>query len=519
MKRFFIVCTSVLLTSSLFAQVPEDAIKYSWQPVNATARIMAVGGAMGSLGGDISAIYMNPAGLGFYKTGDFTLSPGYSLVKNKSNFRGTQSSGKDSYLNICPSGLVIGLPSEGGKWSNKSISFAVNRTASFRNKLFYTGQNDFSSQAEQYAAEAAGSGLFIEDIPKNTSVSFGTRLAVANFVIDTATIPGHSGLDVVSRSMLDALQHGGDFLVNQTETIETSGGITELAIGYAANMHDKLYIGGSIGIPIVSYKKHSVFREEDATGNTNNDFNFNEVNETFTTSGIGANLKLGVIMKPAEFWRIGLAIHSPTIYCLTDKYKGSMLTDLEGFRSTPGAILITTDDILNAGETPTYKYELLTPWKAMLSGSYVLHEVEDVTKQKGFITADIEYTAYKLNHYSDPEGYSTSYYKSVNKVVKDYYKGALNFRVGGELKFTTIMARLGFSYYGNPYKDKELKGNKMFLSGGLGYRDHGMFIDVTYIYGIQKDVSFPYRLPDKANTFAAVKGTGSNIMVTVGVKI
>jgi len=71
----------------------------------------------------------------------------------------------------------------------------------------------------------------------------------------------------------------------------------------------------------------------------------------------------------------------------------------------------------------------------------------------------------------------------------------------------------------SPYNDKELKGSKMFISGGLGYRDAGFFVDLTYIYGIQKDVNFPYRLPDKANTFAAVKGTGGNIMLTVGIKI
>jgi len=59
----------------------------------------------------------------------------------------------------------------------------------------------------------------------------------------------------------------------------------------------------------------------------------------------------------------------------------------------------------------------------------------------------------------------------------------------------------------------------MFLSGGLGYRNNGIFIDLTYVHAISKDVSFPYRLPDKANTFANVRGTGSNIYLTFGFKI
>ncbi|MEO5564277.1 MAG: aromatic hydrocarbon degradation protein, partial [Chitinophagaceae bacterium] len=173
----------------------------------------------------------------------------------------------------------------------------------------------------------------------------------------------------------------------------------------------------------------------------------------------------------------------------------------------------------SSGAPAKYKYELTTPWKFMLSGSYVLREIEDVTKQKGFITGDIEYVTYGSNRYRNSEDSDDGLYDDINAAMKEYYKGALNFRLGGELKFTTVMARLGFSYYGNPYKDKELKGNKMFISGGLGYRHAGMFIDLTYIHALQKDISFPYRLSDKANTFANIKNSGSNLMLTLGFKI
>ncbi|MGZ8552264.1 MAG: OmpP1/FadL family transporter, partial [Chitinophagaceae bacterium] len=168
-----------------------------------------------------------------------------------------------------------------------------------------------------------------------------------------------------------------------------------------------------------------------------------------------------------------------------------------------------------------YKYELISPWKFMLSGSYVLREAEDVRQQKGFITADVEYVTHKSNKFRNSEdiGNNSEYYNGVNNTIKDYYKGAFNFRVGGELKFTTFMTRLGFSYYGSPYSDKELKANKMFVSGGLGYRNAGIFIDLTYVHALQKDVDFPYRLPDKANTYATTKGGGGNLMLTFGFKI
>ncbi|MEI9909024.1 MAG: hypothetical protein WDO71_04770 [Bacteroidota bacterium] len=516
MKKNILLGMLSCMSVSVFAQIPEDVLKYSWQPVNGTARINAIGGAMGSLGGDITAMFVNPAGIGFYKTTDVVLSPGFSFFNNKSNFRGTSSNDKNSFLNLGPTGIVGGWKGS-NKWSN-SISFAVTRTANFSNKIYYTGTNDFSSAAEQYAAEVANSGADIGNADDISKLSLSTQMAVWNYLVDTTTLPGKGTPDVISLAMWGALKSGGNFLVNQSHTVETSGGITEIAIGYAANMEDKFYVGGSIGLPIVKYRKESTLREEDATGNTNNNFSFSELKETFTTKGAGLNAKLGVIYKPAEFIRLGLAIHTPTVYSFEDSYSGSMAVNLENYRTTPGTTSVTVEELY--GSIPTYKYELMSPWKFMLSGSYVLREIEDVRKQKGFITADIEYVSYKSNKFRNAEDYDDNgYYESVNKVMKTYYKNALNFRVGGELKFTTIMGRLGFAYYGNPYADKELKGSKMFISGGLGYRNAGMFIDLTYVHGLQKDASFPYRLPDKANTFANVKSSAGNISLTLGFKI
>ena len=66
---------ALLLSTYLFAQIPEDALRFSFFPQNGTARNMAIGGAMGSLGGDITANFVNPAGLGNYKTGELVFTP------------------------------------------------------------------------------------------------------------------------------------------------------------------------------------------------------------------------------------------------------------------------------------------------------------------------------------------------------------------------------------------------------------------------------------------------------------
>ena len=109
------------------------------------------------------------------------------------------------------------------------------------------------------------------------------------------------------------------------------------------------------------------------------------------------------------------------------------------------------------------------------------------------------------------------YYSSLNKAIDNTYKNAVNARLGGELKFNTYMFRLGGAYYGNPYQNESASLFK--VSGGLGYRNKGIFIDLTYVYTLNKDVNYPYLLQDKPNVPAAIKNTGGNIIATFGFKL
>lgn len=523
MKKIYLLLSIALTSiSTVWSQVPEDVLKFSWNAPGGTARNQAIGGVMGSLGGDITATFVNPAGLGFYKTNEFVLSPGFNGLRNKSTFREANTNVNKNFFNLGTTGVVAGFSNYGGKWSSSAISLAVTQSANFNGRITYEGKNNFSSMGEQYAAEIADSRINLDDAPGSNRLSFPSRLAAFSYLVDTFTRQGGTGPEVVSMALYNNLKNGAGFLVNQRREIESKGGVTEIALGLAANMDDKVYIGGSIGLPLVNYERTSTTTERDATGNTDNNFNFTELKETYKTQGFGFNAKLGIIVKPVEQFRLGLAIHTPSFYGLKDTYDATMTTDREKYRPITGytnVIPVSVKDV-NNGQIAEFKYDLITPWKFMVSGAYVLHEVADVKKQKGFISADVEYVGHRSPRYSpaDQNG-DKSYYDGVNDGIKNYYKGAFNYRVGGELKFTTIMARLGFSYYGNPYKEKEaLVGRRMFISGGLGYRNKGMFIDLSYVYGLQRDVNFPYRLPDKANTFALVKGNGSNIAATIGFK-
>lgn len=526
MNRKFYLIAVLLAGQQAMAQIPEDALRMSWNVPSGSARSQAIGGAMGALGGEITNLWVNPAGLGFYKTSELVLSPGFTIAGSKSSFRETDASAdKLNRFNLGASGFVFGWGDKYSKWSSKAFSIGVNRTANFAGSSYYKGTNDYSSFTEPLANEffnyytdlrnsnpSLTNKQIIDRGINDNSLSLLTRMSLYTYLVDVENGPNGQGT-VFSRA-----EDVG--IVNQERQITTKGGITEIALGFASNMDDKFYIGGSVGVPIVNYQRNSTFTESDASTDLN-DFKYSRYTEEFTSKGVGINAKLGVIFKPVERLRIGVAVHSPSLYALKDKTSAKMVTDLETSFDPSFPVDSIESAALYDGKNPEFKYDLVSPWKFMLSGSYVLNEVEDVSRQKGFISADIEYVTYGSSKFNEAEDKGEGeYFKQVTEAVKHNYRGALNFRVGGELKFNTIMTRLGFAYYGNPYDDKELKAHKMNVSGGLGYRDHGIFIDLTYVHSLNKDVDFPYRVDaPRSNTYATIKDNSSNIMLTFGIKL
>lgn len=515
MRKIFFILTCIVSSQWLFAQEPADALRYSWYTSGGTARQQAVGGAMTSLGGDISATFVNPAGLAFYKTGDFVLTPGYNFLNNKATYYGRTEKDKKNNFSFGTSGVVLGGGSGNKNKGMKSAAFglAINQTANFGNNLLYRGANNQSSYSQKFLDEIKNNN----DKDANSaaqSYPFGTSLAFNTYWIDTIAGGTSGNYQFQTRAPIATG-------LLQQNTVVNKGGITELALAGAANFQNKLFVGATIGVPFLHYKKEATFVEADATSNANNKFDFASITENLTTDGVGFNVKAGIIYKPVEYVRLGFAIHSPTYYSLTDKYNASVTANTESYQG----MLTQNSGTLTGGQDGQFKYSLTTPYHLIASASYVLREIEDVRKQKGFLTADIEYVNYKASSFkTDPQGDNSQstkdYLKSLNKAIDNAYKAAFNFKAGGELKFTTIMARLGVAYYGNPYQNLNgAKGSRFQLSGGLGYRNKGMFIDIAYVHTMGKDVHYPYRLQSAAFSGASIKSTGGNAILTLGFKI
>jgi len=224
--------------------------------------------------------------------------------------------------------------------------------------------NDYSSFAEPLADEFGSSNLTIDQaLLYSSSISLPTRMALYTYLVDTARVNGN--LQVIARSENPSSR-------KQENLVESSGGITEINFGWGSEVSKKFMAGISLGVSLIKQERRTYYREEDATGNTNNDFKFLAYDERFTLKGYGLNLRGGLIYRPKEYIRIGLAVHSPTWMPLKETVRSGFAADLDNFFGAGnGYDSVGMSTITGGSENIENKYTLNSPMKIMISGSYV----------------------------------------------------------------------------------------------------------------------------------------------------
>lgn len=505
------------ISSQVLAQDEMDALRYSRLTTGGTARTQAIGGAAGSLGGDITASHVNPAGLGFFRTSEFVLTPGFYFRSNDYVYRGTASDQQKSGAMLSNAGFVFGLPAsnQASGWRNVAFAISYNRLADYNNNLYVRGHNEENSYTEKFLEELIANG--VDNIDDAASMfPLGTSLAFNTYLIDEERGPGGELIAYHTR----ANPFNGGLL--QQDKVNEKGGLNEFSIGVGANYSDKLYLGMSLNIPTLRYERTRVYGETDESDDTENEFDFFEHTDRLNTEGIGFNAKLGAIYSPTPSIRLGAALHTPTWYSMRDVSTATILVNTENFQPDGNSERFQdTEDLLN-GYPVEYEYTLQTPLRALISASYIFGTNADVSQQHGFITADAEYVNYGSNKFRFNKGSESErdLASGLNNSIADQYRGTLNVRVGGELKFTVLAVRAGFAYYGDPYENATVNANMMKYSGGFGYRNRGFFADLTYVHTTMKDEYYTYKLVESSGpiTPASVQSSGGNILLTLGFK-
>jgi hypothetical protein len=481
------ITTSIFLSSVAFikAQGVTEAMRYSYTGTGGTARTIGVGGAFGAMGGDYSVVNINPAGIGMYKKGEFTISPSFSSV-NSSAYLAGQNNRVDRSKN------ALGLDNLGIVITNRkgtsSFSIGMTKIADLNKNFAYSGKS-IGSITERFKERANGKKVDnLDDFEAYAAYNVG-----AIFDADSNRI---------YESDFNQFDSPG-----KTQRVSQAGYINELSFSWAANKNDKLYYGISIGVPFINFEEVKTYEETDPS-NANPIFTSLKYDEYLQSSGVGVNLKAGVVLQPIKGLRIGGAIHTPTYYNINDDYNTSLVYNYYDGK-----------DYSYNYQSPdgSFKYQYNTPAKLIGSLGY-LYNFGPV---KGFINGDVEYVDYNTGRfdftaYSDDPSERT-YTDDINEEIEQYLGSALNFRLGTELGYKKLRLRAGIENAQDPVSANQNKIRT--LSYGIGYRDNNFFIDFAYRTRNNTEGYVPYVLIDPAReTLVNTEVTMSKAVATLGFK-
>lgn len=510
------IAVSTLFLGTLCAtaqgQYLQDVLRFSQPEQGATARFKGLGSAQTALGGDLSSISGNPAGLGFFGQSDISISFDYANDLNKAGYFGTKSQYSVDKLGLDQVGAVFHIPARRARgsnltfgWLNFNVGVGYNKTNNFNTTVGFTGVNPESSISDFMAYEAYETG--------NVYGDFGWD---AGFIDEQ---PVGDQYDYVAMTTLDNIQ---------TVTNREKGFQSETNISFGANYSNRLYIGASMAFTHISNDVNYLYMEDGSMADYGYIFSMNpgsrfvdaghkdysvynplleseyEYDNEYwsTTTGNGFNAKVGLIFKPVDYLQIGVSATTPTWYKLTNDYE-------DYFGVTNYLADGTEMPFESEGEPSYYDYNLRSPYR-INGGVAALFD-------QGLISADIEYVDYASMTFTSVNSTTDN---DMNQQIRDNYTGAVNFRIGGEyLVAPGFLLRAGYGHTGSPYTDFESTTQR--VSAGIGYRMNNVYVDLAYQNLSQKYGWRVYELDDINEHYspvADISNSRNSVFLTFGLK-
>ena len=476
--------------------------------INGTARYVGMGGAVGALGGEISGISQNPAGIGGFSRSWISLGMG-GYAQAAQPLEGDSR----AHYSFDQVGFVVVLPSD----DSNRFNFAVNYQRKLNFGRSFMAENKSLGGLSQ-AAQLAG-------------------LASLEYSLDGALpyCSPYMGLYDVYRN--DGSFYG--FRANDNSYYRTtSGNLSALDINASGAVNNRFFWGATLGIDFLNYKSESSYVEfrdgyllqEDAFGIITGDvipvdgtggIQDYTLEALQKVTGAGINFKLGTIICPIEDnpFRFGLTIESPTWYTL--KQQDAYWTVYSRYKNLgetlPGSEQWSYNYLSGSGNYEAYdspddnymEFNLRTPWKFRVSLADV-HE--------GLLAWDVEYE-YSLNNQTkmgyptdESNGWGnqstrTDLDRGMNTMTENIARGVHNLRMGLEVLPSEHWAlRAGYNFYSSPFKstaryDQSINSFAMnktlgtdftnlgaahIVTFGFGYHFKGFYANAAYKYRMQK---------------------------------
>ena len=409
MKKLYLASALLCFGYFLNAQTlgyNDIGVLFSKENINGTARYNAMSGAFGALGGDLSAMDINPAGAAVFLNSEFSVSFNNRNTKTIADFYGNKSQFENDFTNLSQAGGVFVFRgfTNSSEWSNIALGFNYSIANDFENFWIAEGNSGFAPLTDFYDPFPAVYGIT-----------------------------------------------EGQYFENFTD-----GKNSKYSFTFAAQHNDNLYLGASVTTYDIEHYQRTLIEE------FNNDGNGNTLDlssrQELLTYGNGVSFNLGVISKPSENVRLGLAYQSPVWYNLSEDF---VEFDDEVYFSD------TNETITDFSGTNSFDYNLRTPSK--LTGSFAY-----IFGNNGLLSVD-----YTYKNYSNIK-LSNANFVAENQAFDTDLESAGELRIGSEWRFDNFSLRGGYHLENSPYKNAVNSDNIEGFSLGAGYKFRGGKIDFSY---------------------------------------
>ena len=448
MKIFFLFIIAVISILNLKAQNITDGLRYSIDELNGTARFNALSGAFGALGGDLTAMTINPAGSAIFLNNYSSVIFSLTDLKNKASYFNSPSRSSDTDFNLNQAGVVFVFVNSNldSSWKKFSIGINYNSTNNYDNELIINGVGN-KSIGSFFLEQAQGIPLDLLQLQNGESISNlysylgeteGTHaqnafLGYQGYLFDPLFPDDPGNTQYISNIAQGSFNHDY-FLISD-------GFKGKYTLNFASQITDHFYLGINLNTYSIDYNQGTYLLESNSNpGSLVSKVGFEN---NLYVYGNGFSTQIGGIAKLTESFRIGLTYDSPTWLNI---YEETFQT-LESNRTVDGQVINEFIDpkVVNIFE----KYDLRTPGKFSASAAYIFGK-------QGLLSFDYSYQDYSTIKFGpswDP------HFNNLNQNIRNNLKATSNFRMGAEYRIDIYSIRGGFLYEESPYKNSDLFGN------------------------------------------------------------
>jgi len=497
MKKLALLLVVFIQVSFLKAQNITDAVRYSSENLDGTARFISMGGAFGALGGDLSAIKLNPASSAVFLTNQAGLTFNLGAYKNNSEYLGENNSYRNNNFDLNQAGVVFVFnnSNEAEAVSRMTFGITYERTNSFKNKWRAAGTSD-ESLSHWFLDLAQGVPLDLFTLQSGESLnSLYNYLGYANEGFNNTRLQtAYLGYEAFIFDAVDP-----DDMANTTYTSNISGNSFghryenyergtngKVSFNGGISIKDDIYLGINLNSHFLDFRQSTGTRESIGGNSLIREIDFRNY---LDTRGEGFSMQIGGIARLGDVFRVGLSYESPTWMRIEEETQQFLRT----YHSEFG------DIIVNPRVTNVYPtYSLRTPGK--FNGGLAA-----VFGTSGLLSFDYSYKDFSNTKFT------SSGFGQANQQINDLLKAVSTYRLGGEYRWKDLSLRAGFRYEESPYKNNTI-GNLRGYSAGLGYNFGAFQMDFAYDWH-QRDFDQELLHTGFSNT-ASVKNKMSNYVLS-----